>query len=379
MQRILRVIFYVLALLIPFGELARITLPHAVSIRLLDTIVAILVVGTIVRTRANYISAFKENKGFLVLSLILVASHLWSIQYSTLSSVLYLVRTLLYFQLPLTLGFILPGVTKKNMQLLAVIMSFILVASSLVQYFLYPPLQNLLYLGFDPHYYRAVGLLLDPNLIGILFVFIILYFINRKKTPLTLFLLGITLISILLTFSRISFLCLGIGLFFLLIHKKLSSMFVFVCIAGMAFLFILIPKQLGEGNKILRTNSINAKSEAWHLGIKLWKTNPLLGIGFNNSQLYKPTDQRSFATITVRDNSFYGLDSTVLTLLVTTGIIGIIGYFLLFRGLLQTHNALNIALILAFLLHTFSTNSFFTPTIFVFFLILYQSIEHRLL
>ncbi len=82
----------------------------------------------------------------------------------------------------------------------------------LIQFFMYPDLRNLMYLGWDPHYYRLFSTLLDPNYMGLLLVFTLLmgFGIFTKKHSVWI-IAGqlVTFVALLLTYSRSSFLALG--------------------------------------------------------------------------------------------------------------------------------------------------------------------------
>lgn len=372
MKKTVNLVLFALIAVLPLGELLRFTFPGSVSIRVVDCIAILLSLLTLLTRISDCKKSVKNNVGYVMLAGVLVLSYLWSFGNSSTSSLLYLFRALLYLQLPISIDLLVNDTNIKTIKKLLSFSFALLVISAIAQYFLYPPLQNIAYLGFDPHYYRAVGLLMDPNLIGTLFVFIILFLLHGKKTVSAMFLTAITIITLFLTQSRISLLALGLGAVLLMFRKQINTHMLLICVSVLTLAFMFIPKQLGEGNRLLRTNSIVAKTEAWQLGISLWQDNPLLGIGFNNSHLYKPTQKRIFGNIEVRDNSFYGLDSTILTLLVTSGVLGVLAYLYLFRKLVSDKSVLASTLATVFFIHTFSTNSFFTPTVFVFFVILYR-------
>ena len=377
MTTLIRIITYTLVALLPMGELLRFPWIHATSLRILDILVVLLLFCVFIFRKKDYQKALQKNWYFLFFSAILIVSHVWSIHNSTLPSVLYLGRTLLYFQIPLLLDSVKGIINLCKVTTLLLIGSGILVISALFQYLFYPALANLYYLGYDVHYYRAVGLLVDPNLLGIVLVFVILYCLYTYKSPARLVLVITALVVLALTFSRISIICLFIGVLVIFLKKRVSYTALLFCAAIVGLMLLFIPRQLGEGNKLLRTNSIVAKSEAWQKGLQLWQKTPLLGIGFNNSQLYKPTVRPFAASIEIPDNSYYGLDSTILTLLVTTGIIGILAYLLLFGRLLRINDSLKVALTLIYFVHSFSTNSFFTPTVFLYFMVLYHITEQK--
>jgi hypothetical protein len=86
-----------------------------------------------------------------------------------------------------------------------IVMGLLIIVSSFVQYFLYPDLRNLYYLGWDPHLSRMFGTFLEPTILGAIFgVLIVLIntqYIFRKKV-LLYSISAILLIGLVLTFSR---------------------------------------------------------------------------------------------------------------------------------------------------------------------------------
>ena len=79
----------------------------------------------------------------------------------------------------------------------------------LMQFFLYPDLRNLMYLGWDPHYYRLFSTLLDPNFVGIILVLTLILGCGlwKKKQKNFFLMIGqlIGFVSLLLTYSRSSY------------------------------------------------------------------------------------------------------------------------------------------------------------------------------
>ncbi|PIY79331.1 MAG: hypothetical protein COY81_02855, partial [Candidatus Pacebacteria bacterium CG_4_10_14_0_8_um_filter_43_12] len=79
----------------------------------------------------------------------------------------------------------------------------------LVQYLLLPDTRYLYLFGWDDHYYRLIGPLLDPNLSGILFVLTSWLIVAwRKLLPkaIVVSLLMMTILAIVLSYSRATYL-----------------------------------------------------------------------------------------------------------------------------------------------------------------------------
>lgn len=348
-----------LAILFPFGEILYIHITPHIRIRFLDVLVLMFCIETILKQRGNVIQGIKKS-GLIVLGLALFISALLNISTATASSLSYLLRTLLYFCF---FGCILSITKHRKLNILFTCSVALLLASAFIQYFLYPSLRNLMYLGYDPHAYRLFGLFLDPNLIGLFLVWSLLYFAQKKQ----LFVSFFVLCALLLTYSRISYISgviSGIYLLFMYFRPRRAITFVILGILFLGALTLSLPKKQGEGTNLKRINSIVSKTNALTIVQKTIQTHALLGIGFNTLPTLLPKD-------TFINNSGYGLDNSFLTILVTSGIIGIFGYGVFFFTIMKKSTHVFRAITLAYFIHALSTNSFFTPTLFVAYGILY--------
>lgn len=247
---------------------------------------------------------------------------------------LYLIRWSMYF----LIVFVLMDFQKETIvsikKSLTIAAAFI-IFSGYVQYFLYPNLRNLFYLGWDDHLYRLFSVFLDPNFtasILSLFLFALLPFVTSNKKLIIEKTVGvwvtflIAFIALLLTNSRSGYIMFGVGSIILLTLLGKKKQIVFILLA----LFIgimLLPKDLGSaGVELWRTASIFARIEsaqqAWHI----FRDNPLIGVGFNTYRYaqkdYGFTNQSHWEL----SHSGAGTDNSFLFVLATTGVIGICTY-----------------------------------------------------
>ena len=352
---------YLITLLAPFTELLRFPLGPSMYIRIMDLIVLIYVLFGLPRL-------FKPKilKRYLALWIFigaLLLSNLFNLSSLNLIGSAYLFRTLFYLLLlPIMLEEPLLNKISKVIKFLVLFCLYVLLTTSLLQLALYPNLRNLYYLGYDPHLYRLFGFFLDPNLIGIVLAWGAIYFLVNLKNKYYMISFALFTIALLFTYSRISWLVflIGLGYYFWLTKKRLFLLL------GLGLLFIIsmifLPKRFGEGTNILRTNSIVAKQQTWKKGFNVIKKQPVFGIGFNNVFLYKKSGLTP-------DNSMHGLDSSLLTVFVTTGLVGLVTYGYLFLRLFQKSNQWQKIIVLLYFIHALSTNSFFTPGVFVFFVL----------
>jgi len=246
----------------------------------------------------------------------------------------------------------------------------------LVQYQLYPSLRNLSYLGWDPHYFRLFSTLLDPNFVGILFVFsffITIYLWKTTKKNWIIFFLILLGVSLYLTYSRSSYVAFLVGSGFLLarcLRRKFEGI---IALIIFIVLIIFLPKPGGDTLRIDRMVSTIARVANWQESVKRIGESPLVGFGFNTLRFVFPSDN---GRVDANSKAAAGVDNSVLFIFLTTGIIGCIAYcWLLYgqwrqaQGLLRKKHALlgNIVLasLLAVLVHSMFVNSLFYPWVMI--------------
>ena len=82
-------------------------------------------------------------------------------------------------------------------------------------------------------------------------------------------------------------------------------------------LVFIIPKPSGEGVNLKRFYSIASRGEDYLIGFNLWKKKPILGYGYNRIRYVK------------KDGSVHSgasFSSSFLTMMVSSGIIGLLGF-----------------------------------------------------
>jgi O-antigen ligase len=311
------ILFYITAFLFSLGQLGRISFfNQQVNIYLYEIFLIFSLFTLFLECRFQPIKeAWKNNKSVFVFFAILIISLFLDFAkyklFENIIGIIYLSRLLLYFLYFFYLKFYIskkPEFTKiiKN-GLIGI--AILIVASTLVQYFLYPDLRNLIYQGWDPHLYRTFGVFFDTSISAAIFGLIFL--INDQ-----LIIKCIYLILIALSFSRSTYLGLiCTTLFLFLPQKQFKKIFLFLILfIGMIF---FIPKPNGEGVNLKRLYSIESRIEDYRKGIDLWKKKPLIGYGYNRIRYIKKSDSI---------HSGAGFNSSFLTILVSSGIIGLIAF-----------------------------------------------------
>lgn len=314
----------------PFGQLLQLTpIGSPIRFQLLDLLTFLLALSLLVsKNSRQLIKADRLTRPvlFFVLSLFV------SLAFNAVTSIawLYLLRFVSY--LSIYYSFAIRGVKKYSGYLFLSITIFLSIG--FLQYLFLPDTRFLSYSGFDDHYFRLIGSLLDPNFTGlVLVVFTLLFPLPIRLIP---------LLALALTFSRISFLALAFGLLYIGIARRQIKP---ILILGLLFLLIILaPKPFGEGVNLLRTFSISSRIENQINSFNNFSQAPLFGHGFD--------------TLNRRvDNSF-------LYVLATSGIFGLITFltFLKFGWSLNLDVRVRASL-LAILIHSLANNSFFYPWI----------------
>ena len=191
----------------------------------------------------------------------------------------------------------------------------------LLQYLVVPDIRSLAILGWDDHYYRLVSTFFDPAFTGMTLVLTLALglFWNTHRY-LKLGWMWLVMLAIALTYSRASYLSLGILISLVTIWPQVKlarSVKYAVLIALSAFLALfLIPTRGGEGVKLARTSSIQARATSITQGLSsLEGYEWLTGKGLLNSLSARPSASQIPYHATLPDNS-------VLLILGGTGLIG---------------------------------------------------------
>ncbi|MFC1627413.1 O-antigen ligase family protein [Patescibacteria group bacterium] len=351
MKKLTSILLFSLMIIFPFGQLTRISLGLGVNLYLHDFIITILAI--------IYIFNKPKFKSFLTKPLIIFISaatlslvvNLNKFPLSQIfTSSLYLVRFIVYS----SLFFIIKDqskTTKKTLFKLLIYVTTAIGLFGLLQYFLLPDTRFLFFSNWDDHYYRLLSSFLDPNFTGILLVLgLILVFFAQKHWYYYLILLT----PLFLTYSRSSYLgLLTAGLAISIIKKKFKYLLAIIVLLIISL--PVLPRPGGEGVKLERVFSIKQRAYNYQEGIKIFKTDPIFGIGFNTLRLHR-NDFTSHAAS--------GLDSSPLFVLTTTGIVGLIAYLNLLKNIYKISPIVQISLITV-LVHSFFQNTLFYPWVMI--------------
>ncbi len=348
---LLKVLFLLLLLLFPFAEVGRVEFGNGVAFTINDIAVFFLVFGWVLIALINRDllqrlskSLLKPLAFFLFVCLLSLVFNLNNLsQHELFVAFLYLVRFTLYGGI----YFVVVGFEKEFKQKIPLFMAISgisILGIGYIQYLLYPSLRNLYYLGWDEHLYRMFSSFLDPNFAGIFFALLFFFLTymtvknlkdkKRKKTLFFLVLLTSTTVGIFLTYSRSALLMFLSGTFtFLLFVKK--KMWIFLFLLGLCALLIVSPRAFQtEGTNIFRKASGESRIESMQKAVFIFSRNPILGVGFN---AYRYAQYRYGFLKEVNEQISHagaGTDNSFLFILATTGIVGFVSFFFLWKQII---------------------------------------------
>jgi len=383
MLKLITILFFLFLVLFPFGQLTKLPLSFLnlpeVHLYLTDIVLFFLLLSWLIWrffiNKRKYKAPFLTKPILLFSSLALISLFVNSFRFSGLEvlvSSLYLVRWVVYAGLYFILVD-LKNEFKRNLSCYLLIIGSFMAVFGLIQYFLWPNLKALEVLQYDPHFYRVAGTFLDPGFTGLILaltLILLTVFSWQKKNKRWWLLWPFLFVTLLLTYSRASWLAFLVGIGIVLFYKRAFKFF-FLVIVLLGLSWFFIPQPSGEGGKLGRTYSIEARLENYQEAFSIFKKHPLLGVGFNT---YRYT-QRDYNLLSKEEwqtsQSAAGADSSLLFILATTGILGFLSYlWLYFKALRGSKSLLIIASIIAMIIHSFFLNSLFYPWVMAWFWVL---------
>ncbi len=234
-----------------------------------------------------------------------------------------------------------------------------------LQYFAFPAIRPFSVWGWDDHLFRLVGTFLDPSFLGIIIVFGLLisiyrYMSNRKR-PLIL-IIAFLLISLAFTYSRASYLAFLAGAVVIGLDQKKTKLVIYLFLT-LAALILILPTSGNTILKITREFSAIARVDNYLETINIYKMSPVFGVGYDNLCLAK---SRFVGYINAQSHACSGSDSSILFILATTGLAGIISLAYAVWGLKESvgrspHRGILLSSFAALFVHSLFSNSLVYP------------------
>ncbi len=206
-----------------------------------------------------------------------------------------------------------------------------------VQLRIFPDFSFMVPQGWDPHVGRLLSTWFDPNFLGGLFVILIAISISvALYLPFRLarwwwVATAIMSLAIILTFSRSAYVGLVVALGIIgLIRSRVALFLGALAIVG---IILFVPR---VQERVIGIRSIDETAQlrlvSYRNALTVIGDRPYLGIGYN---LYKYVQVRYNFLERTEEHSASGSDSSLLTMWVTTGTIGLIMYLWLFAAMLR--------------------------------------------
>jgi len=214
----------------------------------------------------------------------------------------------------------------------------------------------LLRYGWDEHYWRLIGTVLDPNYMGVMAGMIGFYFLDKNyknyKFNKEMAMILMAAATLALTWSRASWLAFGAAAGWWAVSGRpgrpgrLGRLGIFGVLAVLGVgVWWAAPKPGGEGVNLLRTSSIQQRLLSWNQAIGVWKQHPWLGVGFNNYGGRAPS-------------------SSWLLLLATLGVLGSLGILGEIREIGEIRNSkFWLGIIIMVSVHAIFNNTLFYPPV----------------
>lgn len=244
----------------------------------------------------------------------------------------------------------------------------------LLQYLFLPDTRFLEKWGWDPHYYRVIGTFLDPGFLGLILVLTLIPLVIKlwpfSKLSWHTAAWLIIYIALALTYSRASYLAYLGSMGTIAWIKKSPKFFLGILVVGIITV-LLLPRPGGEGVRLERESTIKLRVVNWQQSLVIAKDHPVLGVGFN---AYRYAQKRYGFLDEQRSQVSHaggGADSSLLFVLATMGILGLLVYLWLWFKIISLPFDLAVfASSIALLIHSLFLNSLFYPWVMGWFWIL---------
>ena len=345
------------------GQLQRFQLSNNLALYLHDVLITVFVIGFLWQQKKNILklkSVLKNNKlEFSFLIWIFLGMIIGFIESRVgLKSFLYLFRLIDY-------GIFVFALTKVKIKY-SPYLGFIFAGSlisiwGLWQYFVIPDVRFLNIFGWDNHYYRLISTLFDPAFTGMILVITLgLWQRLIKKQKIVVITMQIILtIAIAATFSRASYLALGILFFTQWLSTKEKKKWIVLSFIFISTIFLL-PKPGGEGVNLARTSTIDARREnAQENLVNLEGSEWIWGRGLFNGD----SDKESYT------NNHAQLPDNILIMIInSTGIFGLIYSLKIgfkWLNIFWKKDSLWTSLLIGVLIHSMFNNTLLQPFVFL--------------
>lgn len=352
-----RLIFYSIFAVFPLGFSIYLPIGNQGKIPLIDIAVFLFILASLVNKKhIKKIFLKKQILIFLFVSLLAIAINMILKNQNTTTDLFYFIRISVYFLFYIRIFSVFTRKNAFTINWVLLISGSIFSAFGILQYLLYPDLRNLVYLGWDPHYFRLFSTVFDPNFAGIIIIltFFQLIFIiaSDKKSVFRFiypFVLIMLLVAIYLTRSRSAYLSFISGMLVLIFFKKYINPMLIGLTTIIILLSSFIPKPALNVLDTFRVASSMSRVNNWLIALKLGFSNILTGVGYSQARFS---------------------DSSLLYIFCATGIFSLITFlnilFKIFQFSLKKDKQLLVVTVVI-IVSSFFNNTLFYPFVAVWF------------
>ncbi|KKS98542.1 MAG: hypothetical protein UV73_C0001G0063 [Candidatus Gottesmanbacteria bacterium GW2011_GWA2_43_14] len=315
---------------------------------------------------------FKAFSAFVIIALLS-----WLLSPLSLSAsdkgiaLLYLLRFAAYFQIypAVLVSLKMNPPIRKFFTRLIILSGIVLIVLGWFQYFLYPDLRNLYYLGWDPHYFRIFSTILDPNYFGLILVLFFLFSLSLQQVFYRQILIKLVVLATLaFTYSRSSYLAFLSGiLYWAYLSRRLLKYF----LAGIIFFgsLFLLPRPGGVGVELERIFTVRERLNNWQQAVEIISDKPFLGIGFNTLRFKIRDDKRSSEDWRT-NHAAGGVDNSLLFVAASSGLTGLAVYLVFLISVFRKLNKIGKSMMISVIVHSLFLNSLFYTYILIWLYIL---------
>ncbi len=215
----------------------------------------------------------------------------------------------------------------------------------MIQLFLFPDLQIFEHLGWDPHRERLVSSFLDPNFAAMwlsmgaglmLTLLVVARYRSWDQLRLGISTIGL-LVAIILTASRSGIL--GLAATVLVIGFWRMPRLALIAIVAIGLAVGLVPELNAKVAGVWDLDTTTRyRLESWEAGLNLAYQNPLVGVGYNTlsstrydgalpgTAILLSQFGNQLGSSLVASHATTGFDSSLLTIIATTGILGLLAF-----------------------------------------------------
>lgn len=315
-----------IALSLIFGQIARIQVGSGIQFYILELFVVLHIGILLFRVRNIQIHRSRFVRigvlWFGYVCMLLVVTSFGKSSSDNLRALLYVTRIGIFaLYATLTDALQIPSSIAKRIWHIT---SLIIPVMCLVQYLFMPDLRLLQQYGWDPHMYRAVGLYLDPPILGtVLGILFISAMFEKRKVAMIL-----NYLAVIFLFSRSTYLSIFIVVIsYVLKRKQWVQAIVWVLFFGLSLWLapMTIPRysQL-ESAKIERVSTVLSRRVEIEAGLRAWMNQPVFGFGFNRVAEYKTHHPEIYGKEIATSHAASAFHSFWVTQLATTGIVGVL-------------------------------------------------------